>query len=73
MMGEGIVTNEWTKADRIKPPRRRLVLVRFDDDTYGLARWNGAYWVGQHNMRLMRMDKVEWWYMFEAWNEREED
>ena len=67
-----ITTNEWTRAEDKKPFINRPVLVHFDDDTFGIARWNGYYWVGQHNMRLMRNVEVTHWYMFDKFNDDEE-
>ena len=60
-----VLTNEWTDAEHKKPWRNRLVIVRFEDGSLGVAKWNGAYWVGQHDMRFVRTDKITHFYIFE--------
>lgn len=47
-------------------PRRR-----FEDGSYGYAKWNGMYWVGQHDMRLTRTEKITHFYVFELFNQNQ--
>ena len=70
-MSDTILTNEWTDATTKKPWKGRLVSIRFEDGSYGYAKWNGMYWVGQHDMRLIRTDKITHFYVFELFNQNQ--
>lgn len=69
-MKDTVTTNEWIDSTLKKPWKDRLVLCRMSDDTFAVAKWNGLYWVGQHNMRLDETVKrrVTHFYIFEKFN-----
>ena len=71
IMSETILTNEWTDATTKKPWKDRAVIIRFEDGTLGIGKWNGMYWVGQHDMRFIRTDKITHFYIFENFNQNQ--
>lgn len=60
-----VTTNTWENAESKKPWRNRNVLVLFDDGTLGIAKWNGMYWTGQHDMRFIRQEEITHFYIFD--------
>lgn len=63
-----LLTNEWTDAKLKKPWCNRLVIVRLEDGSLNVAKWNGAYWEGRNDMRLVCADEITHFYIFEKFN-----
>lgn len=70
IMSETILTNEWYDAAKRKPWNDRLVLVRFSDGTFHVAKWDGTKWVGQAGMCFFRTETITHFYIFEKYNEK---
>jgi len=68
---ESLPRNQWIDATWYKPPKRRKVLGRFEDEHEAVVRWNGMYWVGQYNMRLMKTEKIVAFLIYENYREDE--
>jgi len=66
-----IIENAWTSATRRKPPIGREVLAIFADGHKAVAKWNGFYWVGQHNMRFTQGDSITHYLLFEKFDEND--
>ena len=66
---ETIITNEWLRADGMKWDDRE-VLVRFSDNTVGIARWNGLHWIGQDGKRVLETvgHFITHYYIFERYH-----
>lgn len=64
-MASTITTNEWLPASGEKWVGRE-VLCLFSDGHKGVATWNGLYWVGQNNMRIMEeLYRPVYFYIFD--------
>ena len=61
---ETILTNEWMPASGPKW-RGRLCLVRSDKGYLYVAKWNGMYWVNQHDSRMDHNVTITHFYVFE--------
>ena len=68
---EALPHNTWINADNHKPPKQRKVLARFADDHQAVVKWNGMYWVGQHDMRLMKGEKITAFLIYEIYHDYE--
>ena len=55
---EQLPLDTWINAANHKPQLQQDVLARFADGHKAPARWNGYYWVGQHNMRFSCGDNI---------------
>lgn len=64
-----LLTNEWTDAKLRKPWRNRLVIVRLENGSLNVAKWNGAYWEGRNDMRLVCTDEITHFYIFEKFKQ----
>ena len=73
-----VLTNEWYKAERVKPSCGREVLCFVMTDggfEYMTLKWNGWYWIdGNSGYRTPKVknSKVIAWYMFERYVDRDE-
>lgn len=68
-----VITNEWMDADKVKPFRLRVVLVRFEDGDQSLGMWNGAYWTNKKGEgRIDRVRKVTHFYIYERFIDKNE-
>jgi hypothetical protein len=68
-----VITNEWMDADKVKPFRLRVVLVRFEDGDQSLGMWNGAYWTNKKGEgRIDRARKVTHFYIYERFIDKNE-
>ena len=68
-----VTTNEWTNAEFKKPWKDRLVSCRMSDGFFIYAKWNGMYWVGQDDKKVVEtiQSRVTHFYIFEKFNEND--
>ena len=67
-----ITVNEWMRADGVKWIDRE-VLVRFFDNTVGIAKWNGRHWMTQSGDRVLETvgHFITHYYVYEKFKDSE--